>query len=84
MPKAISLKLGVDSLLGFSTEVSLNIANMGNVANITCVRGTSTHWTDQVKGGVVAATGNLNFAAVALQDGSLYVSFQYLCAIPYI
>lgn len=79
VPKAITVKLGLDELLGFTTEVKLNVANNGNNASISCYRGADLHWKDQVRGEAVAACGNLNFSAVALLQGPLYVCLSSFC-----
>ena len=74
VPNAISVSLGLDEVLGFATELKLSVTNSGRQAVVACNRGAALHWKDQLSGGVIAACGNLNFSAVALQSGNLCVS----------
>ena len=81
VPRALVIPLGQEELMGFSTDVRLSITNSNNQASITCHRGATVHWTDQLKGSVVTMCGNLNFSAVALLGGRLHVSYRSLPAV---
>ena len=73
--KLIMVKLGTkDNLVGPSTLLRLEIENGEQSANIACSGNGTAVWRDRVKAPVLRATGNLNFSAVALTDGSLIVS----------
>ena len=79
--KLIMISLGTkENLAGPPSQLRLDVENTGQGASIVCSEGGTAVWRDQVKGPVLRATGNLNFSAVALADGSLIVS-DALCSL---
>ena len=73
--KLMLVNLGTkDNLAGPGTPLRLEIENDEQSARIACSGSGAAVWRDQVKAPVLRATGNLNFSAVALTDGSLLVS----------
>lgn len=74
--KLIMVNLGTkDNLAGQGTPLRLEVENGEQSASIVCSASGTAVWQDRVKAPVLRATGNLNFSAVALTDGSLIVSF---------
>lgn len=76
--KALAVQLGQQPQLGGGTApVSLEIANTGSEAAVSCRIGPNRLWADSLPGTAVAAAGSLSFCAVALRNGSLQV-----CLVP--